>query len=249
MLKKSLQLLGLSDKESKVYVSLITLGKMGVSSLAKSVGLPRQTTYSILKNLVRRELVEQSNENGVKSFFADVSRLEELLENQKKSIENVKQSLAEEMSILRSKQKQPPEFPKVEYYEGRMGLIRLFEDILRQHRVGGVKEFRGYGVNTFRETLGKFLYTFVRKRHRYGTKTKLFVGEGRDDFNIVDDSSRYGREIKRLNMKPQKAGMYLVGNRIYLFSYADAVGVMIENKAMVELLQNVFEDHWKRVQH
>jgi len=96
--------------------------------------------------------------------------------------------------------------------------------------------------------LGDYLYDFVKKRHAYGVKTELFIGKGEDDFMITDGrSSALGRTVKHLNMPPQQAGAYIVGDAVYLFSYRDNVGIKIENAAIVELLKASFDDHWKRV--
>ena len=90
------------------------------------------------------------------------------------------------------------------------------------------------------------LEEFLKKRQRLGVKTNLFVGLGDYDFDLGEHAKKYNRTMKHLNMPQQKAGCYIVGNSIYLFSYETKIGVRIEDKAMAELLMGVFDDHWSK---
>ena len=91
-----------------------------------------------------------------------------------------------------------------------------------------------------------FVRDFVKKRHNLGVATRLLIGEGEDDFKISKESDKLGRDIKHIDIAPQKAGIYLVGDRVYMFSYEDEVGVMIENKNINNFLKEIFEVEWKR---
>lgn len=223
------------------------MGLVNAAQLGRMLNLPRQTVYSILGRLVGAGVVEQSDKRGVAHFFADPNDLLLLLEKRGKDIEQQKTALEQAMPrILESRN--ITQVPRVQYYEGERGVRRLFESILELYRSGRSKEFRGYGVNFFKQLVGaKYVQEFVEKRHALGISTKLIIGKGPDDFGITGPDNVFGREIKRTDMEPQKAALYLVGNRIYLFSYADEVGVMIENDAIVELLTRVFDAHWKLV--
>jgi hypothetical protein len=57
---------------------------------------------------------------------------------------------------------------------------------------------------------------------------------------------KYGRKIKHIDIEPQKSGVYLVGDRVYLFSYEDEVGVMVENKNIANFLKEIFEVEWRQ---
>ena len=63
---------------------------------------------------------------------------------------------------------------------------------------------------------------------------------------IFSPENVLGRTIKQLPMDPQKASLYIVGDRLYLFSFEDKVGVMIENKAIARLLNEIFGIQWEQ---
>lgn len=246
MLEATLKDLHFSSKEVRVYFALVQLGTAAASEIATHAQLPRQTTYSVLKILQKKGVIEQSDRHGVKQFVADPDALLQYTEQQRRGLGTIQRRLKTELPKVLAKQRHKPTYPRVQYYEERDGLKRLFQGILNLYRNGESKNFRGYGVNNLHEALGDFLFHFVKQRGEYKVNTKLFIGLGADDFGITGPENQFGRDIKRLDIPPAKAGVYLVKNRIYLFSYADNVGVMVENEAIVDLLKNIFDDHWKR---
>jgi predicted transcriptional regulator len=249
MLKTLFKKLGLTEKEIEIYLAINSFGPCAVSLIAKTAGLPRQTVYSILQKLIQDGFVEQSDKQGVKQFFTNPQRLPIVFEE--KTRELIKNKLLIEKAIpeLLAQQKRLVSLPKVVYYEGKVGLKTLLNGIIDLYKQSPTeKEFRGFGVNQLGSTdIEDVLRDFIQRRSALCVATKLLIGNGSDDFEITNESNRYGREVKRLNIPHQQAAAYLVGNRIYLFSYADNVGIMIENQAMVKLLKNVFDAHWQAI--
>jgi len=247
MLKKVFLQLGFSEKELLVYEALLAIGLASAAQTARELELPRQTVYTILEHLVKEGAVEQSDKRGVKQFFADPDKLLLLVERRKKELEQNQRDLERELPKLFLTGRKKFSFPKITYYEGEQGVKRLFATILEQYRKGEKSIFRGYGINTIQEFLHGYIPDFIKERHTLGIETHLFIGRGPDDFGITNKSNAYGRIVKRLNINPQSAGLYVVGKRLYIFSYHDLVGVMIENDAMATLIRNTFDDHWERV--
>ncbi len=245
-IKKQLLHLGLSEKDISVYFAIIQLGVAKAMEIARKIDLPRQTVYSILQQLLRLKLIEQHDKRGIKHFSADPRELVRCIERERERLTEEQRQIEKELPELEALKYRAAPLPKIRYYEGTEGMKRLFYDILDQHR-GGVKEFRGYGVNRFQKALGDFLYEFVKKRFSYGVKTKLLIGQGEDDFGITGEKNAYGRLVKRMNISEQDAGFYLVGDRAYLFSYPDNLGISIENRNITKLLSSVFDDHWQRL--
>ncbi len=240
--------IGLTDKETTVYKTLLEYGISNAAKISMAVSIPRQTVYSLLDGLVEQGLVEQSDKAGVKQFFADPSHLLSFLEKKKKSFDSLSKDFEKELPNLLAKQQKYRSLPKVLYYEGSDGLKRLLENILDQYKKGDEKIFRGYGINYFnRTTIKDFLQSFVKERSKFGVETRLLIGKGDDDFGITNEKNKLGREVKHLDIEPQQAGIYIAGNRAYLFSYEDNVGVMIENEAITKMFKATFDAQWKNI--
>ncbi len=244
--EKVLTELGLSPKEVRVYLVLLEMGHAEAAKAARMSGLPRQTTYSLLAGLVEKGFIEQSDKRGVRRFFADPNRLLALVESKRDELTAKKKVLQQELPRILAKRKADASLPIVQYYEGEVGLERLFENMLEQHK-GKAKTFRGYGINQIPGgTFGEFLRSFIKKRNTLNVTTKLFVANAPDNFGITDEGSALGRDVKRVNVDEQQAGIYMVGDRVYLFSYRDNVGVMVENRAIATYLKDVFDTEWNK---
>lgn len=236
--------LGLSEHESPVLLAVLVAGRASAVQVGRTVNLSRQTTYSILKALSEQGYIEQTTQGRSTFFTTTLEHVLYVCENSRLKIEQSKATLLVELPKIIARQK-GVELPKVRYYEGVAGLEQMFEGILREYSKSALpKVFRAYGVNNMRAALGEYLHEFVRARGTLGVETHLFIGQGEDDLGI--EQEQLGRVVKRLNIKPQKAGVYLVGKRLYLFSFPDRVGVMVENAMIVELLTAVFDDHWAK---
>lgn len=243
MIRDTLLNLGLNNKEIDIYLATVKLGTSSAATIAKEVRLPRQTVYSIIQDLVEQEYIDQSDTRGVKQFFVDPHKLFFLIDRWKRRLDRNRRILEQDINELLAMQgKRKGAFPRMQYYDGIDGLKRLFNAMLEQFKGKKSRSFRGYGVNTYPAELDSFLRQFIRQRAGLGVNTSLFIAEGPDNF----DSEKFGREVKRLNIPSQEASLYLVGDCIYLFSYRDNVGTMIENTAMAELLKRVFDDHWEK---
>lgn len=227
-----------------MLLAVLVAGKANAGQVGKVVNLPRQTVYSILKALTEQGYVEQSVRGRSSIFSTTLEQLEYACDNRRFKIEESKAALQAEVPKILAKQK-GVELPKVRYYEGIAGLQRMFEDMLVQYKRGKApKLFRGYGVNKMHSALGDYLFEFVKERGKLGVETHLFIGQGEDDLAV--EQEQLGRMVKRLKISPQKAGMYLVGNRVYLFSFPDRVGVMVENAAIAQLFTSTFDEHWQK---
>ena len=57
----TLQNYGISEKEARVYLTVLELGTSASSTIARRMGENRVTVYSILKNLVKRGIASETS--------------------------------------------------------------------------------------------------------------------------------------------------------------------------------------------
>lgn len=81
---KDLQDLGLSEKEARVYLAALKIGRATADQLAKQAKIVRPTAYVQLENLIRMGLMRTYDE-GKKTYFAPESpeSLRPLIDKQK----------------------------------------------------------------------------------------------------------------------------------------------------------------------
>lgn len=245
---KVFRALGFTVPETAVALALIRRSTARASEIAEDLRIPRQTTYSILEKLAHDGLVIPTSGKGIRRFTLDYGQLTRYVEERREELGRIRDSLRTGYAPSVAIQETQSRLPRVAYYEGATGLGHLFDSMLEVYRKGKSKKFRGYGINFLASTRGleDHVRSFLRERAELGVSADLFIARGPDDFKITDESSKLGRNIKHLDIDEQDAGIYLVGNRIYLFSFRDNVGVLVENQTIAEFLKNAFDDHWTK---
>ncbi len=250
ILRNALAALGYSSHEVRVCLTLIERRVARASEIATAARLPRQTVYSILKRFIEKGLITATAKKGVRKFACDYRHVSDFVKREQLRLKRVAHSLETGLPPAVAVDLQARPLPLVTYYEGSLGLEHLFDSMLDQYKKGKYKTFRGYGINFLAKTYGleEYLRYFLEKRAALGVKAKLFIAKGPDDFHIVDEKTRLNRDIKHLDIEEQNAGIYLVGNRLYLFSFKDNVGVMIENRSIAQFIASTFDDYWEYVE-
>ena len=128
-IKKFLQNVGLSEKETEVYLQLLTVEDASVSTLSKLTGINRTTLYPILEDLIQKKLVTQSDKDPKATFAAEPpERLETYIHNKQTQLEEQEKLLEEYVPRMRSVSLQPGEKPVIKVYEGHDGIIEALED-------------------------------------------------------------------------------------------------------------------------
>ncbi len=134
-LHKILREIGLTEKETTVYLASLGLGPQGISAMARHTGLGRTTLYDVFAGLVKRGLASTSNRGAVRYYqVLDPANLTRFLDRerdaylqqhtrQRQIIERVIPELASLQNPLSTK-------PKVKIYEGEKALVQAYEDTL-----------------------------------------------------------------------------------------------------------------------
>jgi len=129
--EKDLQNLGLSEKESRVYLASLELGPSPVQAIAKKALVNRATTYVMIESLIQRGLIS-SVKKGKKTLFISESpeHLKHFIQKELSRVEEKRKLLDTILPHLSSIIDSTSEKPKVEMFEGLDGLREIHEDIL-----------------------------------------------------------------------------------------------------------------------
>ncbi len=120
---ETLEELGLSPNEAKLYLILIRAGRMKATELASKSGLQRRTVYDTLAQLEKKGMAGRAEVSGVLTFSpSPPSSLLSFLDEKKDSLEKIIPSLA------KSFEKEEKAGASVLY--GNAGLKTVLEDIL-----------------------------------------------------------------------------------------------------------------------
>lgn len=133
MFDKELQDLGLNDKESAVYLALLSVDNDSVIDLAKKTNINRTTIYPILESLMSKGLVSEVKIDKKIRFAAEgPERLSTFVDKQKLMFEERSERVKDLIPKLKTVQRESGEKPIVKIYEGKEGAlsaaVRSFEN-------------------------------------------------------------------------------------------------------------------------
>lgn len=129
---KELEDLGLSEKEARVYLASLEIGRATADQLAKHANIVRPTTYVQIKALMEMGLMS-TYEEGKKTYFApeSPSALKRLLEKKKEVLRTSESLLSSMLPDLTRQFEGAGERPVVRFFTGKEGITATREEVLR----------------------------------------------------------------------------------------------------------------------
>lgn len=235
--------LGLADKEARVYLALLTMGKGTADQIAQETKLNRSTTYVQLKQLLELGLVSTFKE-GKKTMFASETpnNLDRLLEKQILALESKKTQVANIIPELLNVFSTVGNRPVIRIFEGKEGLASMRSEVLRIRQ-------REFCVITSVDEMAKNfsvkeLQNFSNERARRGLKSYVLYNVTGDD--IIPLAPQELRRLPREDF-PFSADIYIYGNKVSFAMTKDhIVGVVIESASLAESMRSVFWLAWER---
>lgn len=250
-IKQTLHTLGLSDTEIKVYLGLLQMGNIPASVLAKRISTNRSTTRYTLEQLVRKRLVMVTEKNNTFYFTPeDPEKILYLLEEEKKILIQKEKQAHGIVGDLKHMMNPYTSVPKVQFYEGVEGVIRLFEDILRPD----VKTI--YGALKKDKDTHPEIEKYLKDRYapeRSKLKNKAFM-----IFNDTPETTLYSNNDAEMNRTslfvptetfPFDSCLHIYENKVVFYNYlkSDTFGIMIENPNIHSTLFSLFKISWNHL--
>jgi len=233
--------IGLSDKEARVYISLIRSGTSSVYSIARNAEIKRPTTYVILDELISKGLVLKIPHARSQRFIAKSP--EEFFRERERNILSFKQILPELNSVVKSRERDV----KVQYYEGIQGVT---EALTYRENDSEHKEIVGF-FGTSKNTSQKLIDAFYQWGQRLGKKNIKLRGitpldeSTTEPVKMIND---LGHEVRTVPYQTYSSNVSIdIGDtftRIVMMQ--DAKAVIIENEDVAKTLREVFEMVWSK---
>lgn len=192
---ETLQKIGLTRGESKVYFALLTLGQTTTGPIVKKSGVTTSKSYKILARLEEKGLASHVFKNSVKHFkAASPEKVLELVNQQSEELEKRKKEIERIVPELVKLQKQIEEENEAEIYYGLCGLDTVFGEQIRILKKG--EESFVIGITSSKEYDSKvddFFRRLQAKRDARGIVTNLLYGENARDTIPYQEKSKFCR--------------------------------------------------------
>lgn len=235
---ETLSLLGLSSKQSGLYLACLELGTSQVGDVVKKTGEKRTTVYASLQELVRQGLLK-AIKSGNKYLFTPEPP-EVILEQ----YEERKEKIAKNLPFLQELFLQESVEPKLKIFNGRQ-IARLFEKMLGS-RDKDLFMIRSNAPKS--EVIGKeFHFGSNRRENKIFAKVLL----SRDSIKLKNDREYFRNQKERLrevrllpNDISVSSDIFVFDSSVCIISPDDKMGFAIDNKNFADLMKNIFNLLW-----
>jgi sugar-specific transcriptional regulator TrmB len=243
VVQQLLQKFGFSDKEIRVYLALLKHGPLPVRKIAAATDINRGTTYDILKSLKEQGLVSYYHQATHQYFVAeDPERLNDLLTEKQRVLENARQELQATIPELRSMREVGGGKPVVKFYEGANGIRTILLDVLDTMEQASIKEYCVYSSADIRKYLYEKFPDFTEHRIKRKIAVKIIaLGEGGQEL---------GMDERRWLTQKGGAPTYIIiyHNKTALISVTEdktPLGIIIEDAGLAQTQKFLFENQWQ----
>lgn len=239
-----LQELGLSEKERRVYMTLLRRGPSSVRQLAESSEVNRGTTYDILKSLQEQGVVSFFDKDKKTMFVAESPEtLQEILENKKRHLKTLEQQLSTVLPQLSSiAALSPSAKPVARYYHGSKAIKSILLEVL--HDVGQLekKEYIVYSSSAIAQHLYDAIPDYTKKRIKADITVRVIAfGPGGNG----DDELSERRWLSRETSAPTYTIIF--GRKTAFISLDEKEqphGVILEDLNLANTQRMLFESTW-----
>lgn len=243
---KELQDLGLSEKEAKVYLAALEIGRATADRLAKHSKIKRPTTYLQLQSLMKMGLMSTYEEDS-KTYFAPESPefLKRLLVKQREGIESKEKELTSLLPDLLRQFESAGERPVVRFFPGKAGIATVREEVL------SAKTKQLYVVFSHDTHMSKIfsqkeIDDYTDRRNASGIRSSALYTNP-DSFKTawVDELT----EVRLLSDLPLTMDIRIFDHKTALFStVGNMFAMVVESVQVTSSMKNIFSFFWRQAE-
>ena len=240
MLEKFLQEIGLSEKESTIYLHLLKVDSDSIANIAKTTNVNRTTVYPILDQLAQKGFVEEIVENEKSLYRAHApDRIESFLQEQKIKIEEQVHIATDMIPQLKGIMREGGQRPIIEYYEGRDAIRKASLNYYDSDDEGG-EVYLMYPRDEV-ETLfsDKERASAKELRLKKNVTAHAIYTYSKGDYSSNKTGNSYRVDSKDF---PIKSDISVYADKIRIHNLGDKLGtVFIRNKDIADTLRSLFK--------
>ncbi|MDH3352902.1 MAG: hypothetical protein OEL87_00455 [Nanoarchaeota archaeon] len=227
----TLEKIGFSPNEIKVYLTLNKNGSTKAGKISKLAKIDRSSAYNSLKSLQEKGLVSYVNIGKVKWF--QVTGPRRILDYLKEQEEDVKEILPQ---LQEAHQSQKVE-GQVRLFKGNKGVRTVFLDMIRT----GENNYVFGSEGQFSTRMPEFALQFDRMKKEKKIHTKNLIRKDRKELDMKTSEHKYAPGVAE---SPAVTNIY--GDKIAIIIWTDEPeAIIIENAAAAKAYKSYFDFMWK----
>lgn len=242
--------LGLTDKESAVYLSVLENSNATIPSISKDIELSRGTTYDIVEKLRNKGFLTEIKKGKKRKLIADnpTGKLYSLLDEKHYELQKSKKIVENILPTINALDPRDAFKPQIRVYEGEKGFNKVWDEIFSCPD----KKFLSLArIETFIEFAGlHFLEEIQERKFKLGFSSRAINENSPSALKLKNVDSKYHRETR---IAPKEFSFpsteIIFGDKIAMFSTREEnIIVVIESKDFAETHRQYFEMMWKMLE-
>ena len=216
-------------------MALLALGKGTVSEITRKAGINRTTGYDVLNTLVRQGLASVSGKEPKQEYLAESP--DKIMDQKQDQLKQAKALIPHLKSIHTVAGR-----PRVRFYEGKQGLIDVYEDTLTSSET-----IRAYAtVDDMHRALPGYFPKYYKRRAGKGIYIRAIIPatpigrerasadrqEARETALVPADKYYFSPEIN------------IYDNKVMIASWREQLGIIIESAEIADAMKKMFELGW-----
>lgn len=252
MSNKLLEQLGFSEREIRVYITLLKRGPMKPAELAKATGINRTTLYSLAKKLVAKGIVaEDATTPSAQLIPNNPKKLADILSAERKQLSDkeklVKQAISD-LSKITNEAEHP--IPKMQFITEKE-VERFLYTQSRTWNESAEKVdntwwgFQDHELVESRETYIHWLWKHIYNKDQHvklfsnasGVEKKMKSAYPRRQIRVLEDSSQF------------TATVWVMGNYIVMFNTKEEPNYLVEihDATLAQNMRATFKYMWENL--
>jgi len=233
--------LGLTEKESAIYVALLELGQSEVSDIAAKAEVKRPTAYFVLEDLKKKGFVSSSVFGKTKRFIAEDPK--KLLALEKNKIADLEQALPGLLGLASRHEYKPG----ARFFSGKLGVRSVYEETLLQP--AGSEMLAIGNAQVVEENIPGFGDWYIKRRVQGKIRMRAITPATPGGLVVVGRDKEELRHTRLLDEKeftePVEINIY--GNKVSAVSLVkdELVGIILESNILAAAQRQIFEIIWK----
>ncbi|MEK9160386.1 MAG: helix-turn-helix domain-containing protein [Patescibacteria group bacterium] len=242
---EQLQKLGLTVKEATLYIATLELGEASpVSTIAKKANVNRTTAYDLLESLVNRGLIIGSNHKKYRYYRAQSpDKLVSYLKEESARFSRLADEANEILPELNTHYRALTNRPRVYFYEGEEGLVRVYEETLNS-----TEEILAYASDQAnQEAIPWYFPKYYKRRAAKKIPIRgIFPDEPKNWERHALDKEELRRSLvvpkSKLDFSPE---INFFDDKIMIADWKGKIGIIIESKEIATAFKQTFELAWE----
>ncbi len=245
-IEKTLENIGLTKNEIKIYLALLSLGLTSTGAIIKKTGIHTSKVYDGLERLGEKGLVSYIIKSGTKHFKAvNPDRILDFLRDKKKDIEEQEKEAKQIIPELKAVLGEVSEGTEAEIFQGWKGMETVYKMLRDGLKKGDMNYVFGASKGEDEEKTKLFFERHITFLAEKGIKQNIIFNE-----NSKENIEEYFKHPKLFqvrsmaNTTPSEINIWKDNVMIVILRAIPTV-ILIKDKKVADSFRQYFEAMWK----